>query len=350
MIRGYVEKNGSAYRRFKVKHIVDGKPKWRDLYIKVPFITEPGFTEAWERVNAKPAERKAPAKDSVAALVFERRTVLFNEEMAKSTLDNWVYYLGLIEKEHGHRLVADLRKSHVYRIRDAMVATPGKSDNYIAKLAALLEFAVERDWIAYNPARGIPKLSKGEHDPWPAHVIERCLAHADPMLGLAIVTGLCSSQRLSDVIRMQHGWHDRLMMRVPASVKTGTPANIPMHPFWLQWLDKVERRSITILYDRFGRPFSDTDRIQERLRRLMHRLGYVDKKDQLLYTFHGLSKNACCYLIETGLSDSEVAAIVGKTTETVRHYAKQASDLMIAKAAGGRVRKAKIAGLVGKPD
>lgn len=295
------------------------------------------------RQNVKRLQRR-----SIAALVVERRNVLFNEEMAKSTLDNWVYYLGLIEKEHGHRLVADLRKSHVYRIRDEMVATPGKADNYVAKLASLLEFAVERDWIAFNPARGIPKLSKGEHDPWPAHVIERSLAQADPMLGLAIVTGLCSAQRLSDVIRMQHGWHDRRMMHVPASVKTGKAANIPMHPFWLQWLDRIERRSITILYDRFGRPFSETDRIQERMRRLMHKLGYVDKKGQLLYTFHGLSKNACCYLIETGLSDSEVAAIVGKTTETVRHYAKQASDLMIAKAAGGRVRKAKIAGLVGK--
>jgi hypothetical protein len=349
MIRGYVEKNGSAYRRFKVKHIVDGKPKWRDLYIKVPFVTDPRFAAEWERVNAKPAQRKAPAKGTIAALVVERRTVLFQEEMADSTLRNWTYYLGLIEKEHGHRMVADLRKSHVYRIRDSMAAFPGKADNYIAKLASLLEFAVERDWLPYNPARGIPKLSKGEHDPWPAHVIERCLAQADSMLALAIVTGLCSSQRLSDVIRMQHGWHDRRMMRVPASVKTGTPANIPMHPLWLQWLDRVERRSITLLYDRFGRPFSDTDRIQERLRRLMHRLGYVDKKGQLLYTFHGLSKNACCYLIETGLSDSEVAAIVGKTTETVRHYAKQASDLMIAKAAAERVTNARIAGLVGKP-
>jgi hypothetical protein len=105
--------------------------------------------------------------------------------------------------------------------------------------------------------------------------------------------------------KKQYGWHDRRMIRVPASVKTGTPANTPMHPFWLQWLDKVERRSITILYDRFGRPFSDT-----------------------------------------GLSDSEVAAIVSKTTETVHHYAKQANDLIIAKVAGGRVRKVNISGLV----
>jgi hypothetical protein len=36
----------------------------------------------------------------------------------------------------------------------------------------------------------------------------RALAAAAPMLRLAIVTGLCSGQRISDAILMQHGWHD----------------------------------------------------------------------------------------------------------------------------------------------
>lgn len=348
MIRGYVEKNGSAYRRFKVKRNINGVDKWVDQYVKVPFVTDPGFEDAWARVNEKPKERKRAAAGTMSALIQERRALLANQKMADSTRRNWAYYLDLIDEEHGQRLVADLRKPHVFRIRDKMAATPGKADNYIAKLASLLEFAVERDWIAFNPARGIPKLSDGEHEPWPARVIEHCLAEADDMLALAIVTGLCSAQRLSDVIRMQHGWHDKRMMHVPSSVKTKTAANIPMHPLWLEWIDRIERRSITLLYDRFGRPFSGPDRIQERLRRLMHRLGYVDNDDQLLYTFHGLSKNACCYLIETGLSETEVSSIVGKTAETVRHYAKKANDLMIAKRASDRVTNAVIKGLVGK--
>ena len=49
----------------------------------------------------------------------------------------------------------------------------------------------------------------------------------------------------------------------------------------------------------------------------------VDDKDQLLYTFQGLGKNACCYLTELGLSDAEVSAIAGETPETFRHYAKR---------------------------
>jgi hypothetical protein len=344
MIRGVVHKNGSYYRRFKIKR----DARWVDHYVKLPAPTDPNFAEELARVEAKPVPRRTAREGTMAALITERRIILAMEEMAQSTRRNWHYYLALIEEQHGHRSVADLRKAHVFRIRDAMAATPGKADNYIAKLTALLEFACERDWIAHNPARGVPKLSKGEHAPWPAHVISQALDAADDMLGLAIVTGLCSSQRLSDVIRMQHGWHDRRMMRVPASVKTKTPANIPMHPMWLEALDRVERRAVTILYDRFGRPFSGTDRIQERLRRLMHSLGHVDEHDQLLYTFHGLSKNACCYLIETGLNEREVGDIVGKTAETVRHYAKQSNALMVAEGASARVISGRIAGLVGK--
>jgi hypothetical protein len=102
---------------------------------------------------------------------------------------------------------------------------------------------------------------------------------------------------------------------------------------------------VTLLYDRFGKPFSGTNRIQERLRRLMHSLGYVDDDKQLLYTFHGLGKNACCYLTELGLSDTEISAIVGKTPETVRHCAKKARVLMVAHGASAQVFAGRISGL-----
>jgi hypothetical protein len=164
------------------------------------------------------------------------------------------------------------------------------------------------------------------------------------MLRLAIVTGLCSGQRLSDVIRMQHGWHNGKTMEI-RSKKTETDAAVPMHPIWLAEIAKVPRKSVTLLYDRFGKPFSGTDRIQERLRRLMHTMGYLDDQKQLLYTFHGLGKNSCCYLTELGLSDTEISAVVVKTPETVRHYAKRARVLMIAQGASERVFVGRISGL-----
>lgn len=343
-MKGYVEKNGCSYRRFKVKR----GDKWVDHYVKVPHPTDPRFAEEWARVNKTSPERAKAAQGTMRALIIERRRVLAKESMADKTRADWYYYLGLMETEHGHKLVKDLRKSKVYQIRDEMADTPGKANVYLSKLRALLEFACERDWITTNPAKGVKPLATGEHDPWPVEVVEEALAEADLMLGFAIVSGLCSGQRVSDVIRMQHGWHDRAIMSVPSSVKTKTAAYIPMHPLWLAWNDRVPRRSVTLLYDRFGKPFTGTDRIQERIRRLMTRLGHVDENGKALYTFHGLSKNACCYLVELGLSDREVGEIVGKTPETVRHYSKRARSLMIAQGAAERVVVGKLGGLVGK--
>jgi predicted transcriptional regulator len=71
-------------------------------------------------------------------------------------------------------------------------------------------------------------------------------------------------------------------------------------------------------------------------------------RGQALYTFHGLSKNAICYLTELGLDEATIAAIVGKTPETVRHYAKEARRWMLAERAASTVIAGRIDGLVGK--
>lgn len=60
------------------------------------------------------------------------------------------------------------------------------------------------------------------------------------------------------------------------------------------------------------------------------------------FTFRGLRKNACCYLLETGLNDSEVGSLLGMSPDMVRHYGKRSRALMIAlgtvaRATGGTV-------------
>jgi hypothetical protein len=345
MIPGVCQKGGSTYRRFRVR-LPDGR--WGDQYVKLPDPSDPRFAAELARVNGKVVPRARPETGTVAALIAEMRPVLAKRPMAATTRGAWAYYLDLIGAQHGHRQVRDLERSHCYTIRDSMADNPGKSNNYMSKFKALLEFGAERGWIASNPAAGIPLLETGEHAPWPGHVLREALEKAEPMLRLAIITGLCSGQRISDAILMQHGWHDGRIMRL-RSKKTDTGAVIPMHPLWVAEIAAMPRKSVTLLYDRSGKPFRDTDRIQARLRRLMRSLGHVDERGQALYTYHGLSKNACCYLTELDLSDETIGAIVGKTAETVRHYAKEARRWMLAERAAAAVIAGRIEGLVGKP-
>jgi integrase len=56
-----------------------------------------------------------------------------------------------------------------------------------------------------------------------------------------------------------------------------------------------------------GQAVQDDQALQERMRDLMKRIGHRG------YTFHGLRKNAACYLAELGLSDTEIGTILAMT-------------------------------------
>jgi len=59
----------------------------------------------------------------------------------------------------------------------------------------------------------------------------------------------------------------------------------------------------------------------------------------LAYSFHGLRKNADCYLAELGLSEDEIGIICALTPATVRHYPKRKNNLMIAQGIALRVAR-----------
>jgi hypothetical protein len=247
----------------------------------------------------------------------------------------------MIVEIDGHRTVKGIRPFYVRKMRDRWQEHPGKANNWLNVFKTLLAYAALNDWRGDNPAREVRMLPIGEHEPWPADVLSRAIEAASPMLRLTIVTGLCSGARIGDAIRMQHGWHDGRIMEYVAA-KNRAHVAIAMHPLWLAEMAKVPRKAVTILYDRSGKPFASTKIVQERIRRLMAEIGaptYVSNGKERGYSFHGLRKNATCYLAELGMSDTEIGSAVGMTPETVRHYTKRARALMIAQGAAEKITR-----------
>lgn len=321
-LKSVQQKHGRLYFRRKVR----GK----DQYIRLPDADHPDFARAYAEAS-RSADRAKPARGTLAALVAAYRASSdFRLIPSPVTRANYSRYLDMIATDHGHRTVRGVKPVHLRMLRDRMADTPGKANNWLAIFKALLSFAAQNGWRDDNPANGIKALKLGEHEPWPATVLEKALAAAPPITRLSIVTGLCSGARIGDAIRMQHNWHDGAMMQFTAS-KNSADVAVPMHPLWLAEIAQVERKAVTILYDRSGKPFGSTGALQERIRDLMKSIGEPG------YTFHGLRKNACCYLAELGLNDSEIGAIVGMTPGTVRHYTKRRRAFMIAQGAAARV-------------
>ncbi len=348
-LKGVVDKDGRLYYRRRIR--VDGKRK--TLLLRLPAADHPDFARAYQDAVAVRATPERPALGTFAALVAEFRAAMpamrskRGKPLSPATIANYRLYADRIEAEHGKRLVRQMRPAHVYRIRDRMADRPGTANNYLAILRKMLAFACERDWIDRNPAAGVPALPLGEHEPWPARVLEAAMSAATPMTRLAIAVGLCTGQRIGDCIAIQHGHRRGGIIEVAAQGKTGVAAAIPEHPLLTAELARVERRAVTLLYDRFGRPFSDPEPIQSRLRTLMDEpavraaineaVAAGECEVDVAFTFHGLRKNACCYLLELGLSDAAVGAMLGMSAGMVRHYGKKKRALMVALDAVGLV-------------
>ncbi|MCC2981266.1 tyrosine-type recombinase/integrase [Sphingomonas sp. IC4-52] len=346
-LKNVTERKGLLYFRRKIA----GK----DTYIRLPAIDDPDFHAEYKRLSEDGAKRQGPAPGSIAALVAAYKANPEFQALELSTRTNQMRYLEMISTEIGERGVKGIRPTHIYTMRDRMAETPGKANAWLSVLRALLAYATRLDMRADNPASGIKRLELGEHEPWPADLLHVALEETTPMTRLAIVTGLCSGQRVSDCIRMQYGWIEGGIMEF-AQKKTGKDVAIPMHPFWHEELKKLPRRATTLLYERSGAPFKTTGAIQARLRDLMATKAVREVHADLVarevidedatFSFHGLRKNACCYLLELGLSDTEVGSILGMSSEMVRHYGKRARALMIARGAAERVTQGVIVPIV----
>jgi integrase len=344
--------------------------RWRDKdgerviqRIRLPALDDPSFAAAL--ANAKAGNDVAARPDiipnSVAALCHSFRDGLVTKRtkrgpLSARTIENYRKYADRIERDHGHRLVRQIKPMHVYKIQDAMADRPGVANNYLAILRLMLVQATKLGWVDRNAAAGVPALEIGEHEPWPARVVEAAIASALPMTRLAIVTYLCSGQRGGDVIKMQHGWHDRRIMQLRQG-KTGKYAAVPMHPRWVAEIDAMPRRAMTILYDRFGHPFSEVEKIRDRINHTLSHPAVVAAHAEAVALGeigegvglhpHGLRKNAACHLVELGLSREEAGSICGMTPEMVDHYTKRKQVYLIAQRLAERVTGATIIGLPG---
>lgn len=341
------KKDGRLYFRRKIAG--------RDTYTRLPALDHPEFGARYAELSRPDAKRVAPVQGTIGAMVTAYRASIAFKHLSSRTKQDRNRYLDMIEAGHGHRTVKGCTRPAVRKLRDEMADTPGKANNWLVTFRNVMETAIDNELISENPARGIELLELGEHEPWPVEVLESALAAANPMLRLAIVTGLCSGARIGDAIKMQHGWHDRQIMTFRTSKRVGKrregkEVHIPMHPLWLVEIDKLPRKAVTLLYDRSGKPFSGTDAVQERVRRLMEQIGsptYETNGRTRGYSFHGLRKNAACYLAELGLSDEEIGAICAMTPETVRHYTKRKKSLMIVRNIAERVTKGDVLPLKG---
>lgn len=322
------------------------KVKGKTTYVPLPAPSDPKFSAAYARAKARFAKKPAEGvtAGTFSALIRDyRKSTDYQQGLAVTTRSNYDRYLNMIEEKMGAAPVGDLKASRVEKMRDAMAATPGKANNWLNVLNTLLKFGVRRDYVAVSVADGVPQLPTGEHQPWPQEVLDAALAACpSPTTRLAILSGLYSGQRISDIVKITHRMMVGDIMELTQHKQRSkgdriVTVYIPIHPKWREAVAEVERKTDTIIYDRYGRPFKNPKALQERIRDMMKDLGFVDENGEALYTFHGLRKNSSNYLMEMGLTAEEIGAINGMNADTVRLYTKGVQKRVLVEGAKGKM-------------
>lgn len=238
-------------------------------------------------------------------------------------------YRGIIErfrKQHGDKIVKDLRREHVKAIIGGMSDRPHAANNLLSILKIMLDLALDNDWIQSNPARGVRGFTKktvGFHS-WTDEEIEayetRHSSGSKARLALALL--LYTAQRRGDVIKM--GWQHINQNRIRVvQGKTGVELLLKIHPLLEDELATVQNKNLTFLVTEYGAPFSEAgfgnwfrDRCRE--------AGLTN------CSAHGLRKAAARRMAEAGMSADIIKSVTGHTNlKTLSLYTNAADQVRL---------------------
>jgi integrase len=335
----YVQpKKGKLYFRVKQKY-------WGVL----PALDDPGFTVAYiakcEQAGVlAPQELLAsPAPQQPASINYLPGSVgwFIDKYMDPKQSPEWRGFkpktrynysraLKQIKAKLGAGQLADIDTDNldVYLATQACEST-SRADQHKFMISNLWEFA---KGVPIFNRRGRPNPTleakvhykvKQPHKPWPAPVIRKFLAAANPYMQCAFHLLLYTGQRRSDVCDME--WADlsgplKPGVRIPVCQdKTDEKVSLRMHNNLLAFLETWPRHHAKILTSSWKQPYTE-DSLSHRIKDVLLEIG----ADQ--YTLHGLRKNAGIALAEAGATVPEIMAVLGhRTPKMALYYVQEAA-------------------------
>ena len=225
--------------------------------------------------------------------------------------------------------VDEIRRRHIITLRNQIRHTPGAANHLVSVVSVLMKFAVMMEYRD-DLLAGIEKLPVGEHRRWLDEDVEFALNKFPEHLRRAVVLGLYTGQRASDLVKMKWSDFDGEGITVTQK-KTGTSLWLPCHLELRKELEvwKMDRTTMTILSRPSGQPYSAAA-----LSSAMSKMIARCQPKLLGLRFHGLRMTAAAKLAEAGCSVHEIASITGhKSLQMIEHYTAGADQIRRAKAA-----------------
>lgn len=245
---------------------------------------------------------------------------------------------GILERfivEHGHRLVAQIKREHVDHIIAAKSSTPAAANNLLKKLRMLIRFAIANGWRESDPTFGLKKFKEGEHHAWEDSELAQFEARwpLGTLERTAYALHLYTGQRRGDVCKMLLTDFDGDFVKV-TQIKTGERLSISVHPQLRKALDAWPRKHVTLLYSSHGKRYT-VESYGNLIADAIAASGLPSR-----CVLHGLRKAAARRLAEAGCTEKQIAAVTGhRTLIEVARYTRAANQQNLAEAAILRLKK-----------
>jgi integrase len=193
----------------------------------------------------------------------------------------------------------------VYKWRDSFSTNKRKADHLIAVLSAILTYLVDRSQLERNVVRGMDKIYKPNRSEiiWTDDEIDKVCEQASDQLEWTIRLEASTGMRTGDLINVP--W----TAVQPDCIDWQTEKNdvdvfIPLTSELRSLLDEIPKVATTIVTNTKNRPWTK-DGLKTMWGRAMKQSGVEGKH------FHDLRGTAATKLCLFGLSDNEIAAIIG---------------------------------------
>lgn len=201
--------------------------------------------------------------------------------------------------------------------------------NYaVTVLSVLFAFAYDNGIVTFNPLKEkITKLKKRPDAPkanraWTAEELEVVFTEAPSHIGLPLAMAACLGLRFSDIMSAPLSSLQNGVAWLRTS-KTGQVIKVPIHPVLEEALATRPKSDATeVCLNSNGKPWATGFNASwSKFRKKLETEGKIGKG----LTIHGLRHTLGKMLKEAGLTDSEIADILGQASVAMaRHYSSEA--------------------------
>lgn len=278
-------------------------------------------------IGCKTQEIGAPAtkRGTINALVVSYYKSPEYISLSDSTKMTYRREIERLRDEHGHRLVAQMKRAHVIKLLEPLTDRPSARNNRLRMLHMLLNHAVEIGWRLDNPSAAIKKMrtgSQGFHT-WTEDELSAFFKYhkAGTTAHTAVSIMLHTACSRVDAVRL--GWQNvkgsRIQYRRQKTQRySGIIVDIPIHPDLQKVFDTLSKSQMTFL-----ETSSNRSRSANGLGNAMRK--WCNAADLPDCSSHGLRKACATRLAEAGASEREIMAWTGHTSpQMVQIYAGKA--------------------------